>query len=78
MSSNKTLHQVVTELLIRGRELNVSFAFITQSNFQLLNTRHFFLMRIPNKWQLQQIIINHLYDIGFNELHCKDIFIFGH
>ena len=29
--------------------LNVSFAFITQSNFQLLNTRHFFLMRIPNK-----------------------------
>ena len=31
MISNKKLNPVVTELLIRGRKLNVSFAFISNS-----------------------------------------------
>ena len=33
MLNNKKLNPIVTELFIRGRELNVSFVFITQSYF---------------------------------------------
>ena len=33
MLSNKKLNPKVTELFIRGRKLNISFVFITQSNF---------------------------------------------
>ena len=43
--SNKTLRPIVTELLIRGRKLNISLAFITQSYFVVpknirLNSTH--------------------------------------
>ena len=31
MINNKKLNQVVTELFIRGRKLNISIAFITKS-----------------------------------------------
>ena len=31
MLSNKKLNPMVTELFIRGRKLNISFVFITQS-----------------------------------------------
>ena len=33
MLSNKTPNPIVTELFIRGRKLNISFVFITQSYF---------------------------------------------
>ena len=33
MLSNKKLYPIVTELFIRGRKLNISFVFITQSYF---------------------------------------------
>ena len=33
MLSNKKLNPVVTEFFIRGRKLNISLAFITQSYF---------------------------------------------
>ena len=33
--SNKKLHAIVTELFIRGRELNISFVFMTQSYFSV-------------------------------------------
>ena len=33
--SNKKLNPVVTELFIRGRKLNISLLFITQSYFKL-------------------------------------------
>ena len=56
-------------MFIRGRKLNVSFVFITQSYFKILkdvrlNTSHFFIARIPNKRELQQIAINHSSDIS--------------
>ena len=35
--NNIKLHPVVTELFIRGRKLNISIAFITQSNFKALD-----------------------------------------
>ena len=79
MIKNKELNSIVTELFIRGRKLNISLVFITQSYFKVpkdvkLNTSHFFIMKIPNKRQLQQIAINHSSDINtgdFIEIYRK-------
>ena len=67
--NNKKLNSVVTDLFIRGRKLNISLVFITQSYFKVpkdvrLNSTHFFIMKIPNKRELQQIALNHLSDIN--------------
>ena len=69
MIHNKKLNSIVTELFIRGRKLNISLVFITQSYFKVpkdvrLNTTHFFISKIPNKRELQQIAINHSSDIN--------------
>ena len=69
MINNKKLNSIVTELFIRGRKLNISLVFITQSYFKVpkdvrLNTTHFFIMKIPNKKELQQIATNHSSDIN--------------
>ena len=66
---NKKLNSIVTELFIRGRKLNISLVFITQSYFKVpkdvrLNTTRFFIAKIPNKRELQQIAINHSSDIN--------------
>ena len=57
MINNIKLNPVVTELFIRGRKLNISIIFITQSYFKvpkdvILNSTHFFIMKIPNKREL--------------------------
>ena len=39
MLSNKKLYPIVTELIIRGRKLNLSTVFITQSYFSKLNSK---------------------------------------
>ena len=70
MINNKKLNSIVTELFIRGRKLNISLIFVTQSYFKVqkddrLNTTHFFIIKIPNKRELQQIDINHSSDIDF-------------
>ena len=72
MINNKKLNPVVTKLFIRGRKLNISIAFITQSYFKVLkdvrlNSRHFFIMKIPSKRELQQIALNHSSDIDFKD-----------
>ena len=69
MIDNKKLNSIVTELFIRGRKLNISFVFIMQSYFKVpkdvrLNTTHFFIMKIPNKRELQQIAIDHSSNIN--------------
>ena len=69
---NNKLNPIVTELFIRGRKLNISIVFITQSYFKVpkdvrLNSTHFFLMKIPNKRELQQIALNHSSDIDFKD-----------
>ena len=71
--NNKKLNPVVTELFIRGRTLNISIVFITQSYFKLpkdvrLHSTHLFDMKIPNKRELQQIALNHSPDIDFKYL----------
>ena len=69
MIHNKKLNSTVTELFIRGRKLNISLVFITQSYFKVpkdvrLNTTHFLIMKIPDKRELQQISINHSSNIN--------------
>ena len=65
----KKLNSIVTELFIRSRKLNVSLVFITQSYFKVpkdvrLNSTYVFIMKIPNKRELQQIALNHSSDIS--------------
>ena len=69
MIHNKKLNSIVTELFIRGRKLNISLVFITQSYFKVpkdvrLNTTHFFIAKIPNKRELRGIAINHSSEIS--------------
>ena len=79
MINNKKLNSIVTELFIRGRKLNIYFVFITQSYFKVSrdvgnNSTHFFIMKIPNKRELQQIAIYHSSDINtkdFIEIYRK-------
>ena len=72
MINNKKLDSIVTELFIRSRKLNISIVFITQSYFKVsknvrLNSTYFFIMKIPNKRELQQIALNHSSDIDFKD-----------
>ena len=79
MINNKKLNSALTELFIRGRKLNISLIFITQSYFTVPkdvrnNSTHFFIMKIPNKRELQQIAINQSSDIytkDFIEIYRK-------
>ena len=72
MESNKKLSPKVTELFLRGKKLNISLVFIWQSYFKVpktirLNATHYFIMKIPNKRELQQIASNHSSDIDFKD-----------
>ena len=57
MLSNKKLNSIVTELFIRGRKLNISLVFITQSYFAVpknirLKSTHYFIIKIPDRQEL--------------------------
>ena len=72
MPSNKKLNPIVTELFITGRKLNISLVFITQSYFAVpknirLNSMYYFVMKILNRRELQQIPFNHSSDIYFKD-----------
>ena len=72
MINNKKLNSIVTELFIRGRKLNISLVFIIQSCFKVpkdvrLNSTYFFIMKIPNKRELQLITLNYSSDIDFKD-----------
>ena len=77
MIDNKKLNSIVTELFIRGRKLNISLVFITESDFKVpkdvrLNAIHFSIAKIPNKRELQEIARNHSPDIStkdFTEIY---------
>ena len=61
MINNKRLNPVVTELFIRGRKLNISVVFITQSYFKVpkdvrLNSMHFFIMKIQIKENFSKLL----------------------
>ena len=58
-TTNKKLNSVVTKLFIRGRKLNISIVFITKSYFKVSKFYPLFIMKIPNKREIQQIALNH-------------------
>ena len=72
MESNKKLSPIVTELFLRGIKLNMSIVFISQSHFKVPKTiglyvTHYFIMKILNRRELQQIPSNHSSDIDFKD-----------
>ena len=72
LETNKKLSPTVTELFLRGRKLNISLVFISQSCFRVpitirLNLTHHFIIKISNKRKIQQIASNHLSEIDFKD-----------
>ena len=72
MLNNNKLNPIVTELFVRGRKLNISLVFITQSYFAApknirLSSTHYFIMKIPKKRELQQIVYNNSSDVEFKD-----------
>ena len=66
--TNKKLQSIIKELFIRCRKIFISLVFITQSYFSVpkdvrINSMHYFIMKINNKRELQNIAINHSKDI---------------
>ena len=78
--SDKKAQQILKDLFIRCRKLNISICFLTQSYFSVpknirLNCTHYILFKLNNKRELQNIAINHLADIDYNDFikiyrHC--------
>ena len=70
--TNKKFQAIIKELFIRCRKINISLVFITQSYFSVpkdvrLNSTHYFIMKINNKRELQNIAINHSADIDYKD-----------
>ena len=64
MLSNKKLNPIVNVSFIRGRKVYSSIGFIMQSYLAVpknirLNATLYFVMKVPNKRDLQQITFNH-------------------
>ena len=85
MLSNKKVNAIGTEFFIRGRKLNISLFFTTESYFAgpeniRLNSTNYFIMKIRKKQELQQIEFNHFSDINFKyyeslqKIYYKNIF----
>ena len=60
-AKQQNLNLIVTELIIRGRKLNIPVVFIRESHFFVpknikLNSTHYFIMKIPNKQEFHQIL----------------------
>ena len=71
MSDKKAL-QVLKDLFITCRKLNISLCFLTQSYFSIqkdvrLNCTHYILFKLHNKRELQIIAINHSAGIEYKD-----------
>ena len=70
--SNKKFQVLIKEFFIRCRKMNTSLAFITQSYFSVpkdvrLNLPHYLIMKINNRKKSQNIAINVLTDLDYND-----------
>ena len=70
--TNKKFQAIIKELFIRCRKLNISLVFITQSYFSVpkdvrLNSTHYFIMKINNRRELQNIATDHSADIDYQD-----------
>ena len=72
MESNKKSSLIVTKFFLRARNLNILLFVISQCYFKVsktirLNATLYFIMKFPNKRELQQIASNHLFKINFKD-----------
>ena len=70
--SHKKAQQILKDLFIRCRKLNISICFLTQSYFSVpkdvrLNCTHYILFKLNNRRELQNIAINHTADIDYKD-----------
>ena len=70
--SDKKAQQILKDLFIRCRKLNISLCVLTQSYFSVpkdvrLNCTHYILFKLNNKRKLQNIAINHSADIDYKD-----------
>ena len=92
MINNKKLNPIVTKLFIKNRKLNIFLVFIIQPYFKVpkdvrLNSKHIFIMKIPDKRELQHTASNHSSDIDFKrsikdfkrsiKKYCRTTFFFN-
>ena len=68
--NNTKNKKIVTELFLRGRKLYILLVIISQSYFRLpktkrLNSTLCFIMKLPNKRELQHKASNHSNEIDF-------------
>ena len=71
--TNERFQAIIKELSIRCRKLNISLVFITQSYFSVpkevrLSLTQYLIMKIHNRRELQQTVIDHLADIDYKDL----------
>ena len=72
VKSERRAQQILTDLFIRCRKLNISLCFSTQSYFSVpkdvrLNCTHYILLKLHNKRELQNIAINNSADIDYKD-----------
>ena len=70
--ANKKFQAIIKELFVRCRKLSISLVFIIQSYFSVpkdvrLNSTHYFIMKINNKRELQNIANSHSADIDYQD-----------
>ena len=70
--TNKKFQATIKELFIRCRKLNISLVFITQTYFSVpkdvrINSTHYLILKINNRKNLQNIVINHSADIDYKD-----------
>ena len=70
--TNRRFQAIIKELFIRGRKLNISLVFISQSYFSVpkdarLNSAHYLIIKINSRIELKNIAINHSADIDYQD-----------
>ena len=70
--SDRRAQQILKDLFIRSRKLNISLCFLTQCYFSIpkdvrLNCTHYILFKLNNRIELKNIAINHSADIDYKD-----------
>ena len=70
--SDKKAWQILKNLFIRCRKLNISLCFLTQTYFSVpkdirLNCTHYILFKLNNRRELQNIAFDHSPDIDYKD-----------
>ena len=70
--SDRRAQQILKDLFIRCRKVNISLCFLTQSFFSVpngvrLNCTHYILFKLNNRRELQNTAIDHPADIDYKD-----------